>query len=101
MSTRVEGAVPPVILVTAKATFVAGEVCLILTVIQESGDLWRYTLSEPGNSRLAYGKIIIPGHIAALRRAAGICAGGYQPGTIERGVLDGFARGTPEGDAAM
>ena len=53
-----------------------------------------------GNSRLAYGKIIIPGHIAALRRAAGICAGGYQPGTIERGVLDGFARGTPEEDDA-
>jgi hypothetical protein len=38
--------------------------------------------------------------MAALRRAAGICAGGYQPGTIERGVLDGFARGTPEEDDA-
>jgi len=92
MSTLVEGAVPPVILVTAKATFAAGEVCLILTVIQESGNLWRYTLSEPGNPRLAYGKIIIPGHAAALRRAAEICAGGYKPGITERGLLDGFAQ---------
>ena len=32
-------------------------------------DLWRYNLSEHKNSRLAYGKIIVPGHVAALRRA--------------------------------
>jgi hypothetical protein len=65
-----------------------------LTVWQESGNLWRYNLSElslPRNSRLAYGKIIMPGHMAALRRAAEICAGGYQPGSIERGLLEQFA----------
>ena len=94
MSTRVDGAVPAVILITAKATLAAGEVYLMLTAIQESGNLWRYSLSEPKNSRLAYGKIIMPGHIAALRRAAEICADGYQPGTIERGLLDAFARDT-------
>ena len=32
--------------------------------------------------------------MAALRRAAGICADGYQPGTVERGLLDTFAHGT-------
>jgi hypothetical protein len=26
-----------------------------------------------------------------LRYAAGVCATGYQPGTIERGLLDQFA----------
>ena len=95
MSTRVEGAEPPVILITAKATLAAGTVCLMLTVIEESANLWRYNLSETKNTRLAYGKLIIPGHMAALRRAAEICADGYQPGTIERGLLDAFARDAP------
>jgi hypothetical protein len=91
MSTRVDGAAPPVILLTAKATLPAGPVCLMLTVIEESADLWRYNLSERQNSRIAYGKIIVPGHMAALRRAAEICADGYQPGSIERGLLKQFA----------
>jgi hypothetical protein len=52
-------------------------------------------LSEQKNSRLAYGKIIVPGHMAALRRAAEICADGYQPGSIERGLLDAFTQDAP------
>jgi hypothetical protein len=95
VSTRVEGAEPPVILITAKATFAAGTECLMLTVMEESGNLWRYTLSAPKKSRLVYGKIIVAGHLAALRRAAEICADGYQPGSIERGLLDGFAQDAP------
>jgi hypothetical protein len=95
VSTRVTGAEPPVILITAKATLAAGAACLCLTVTQESGNLWRYNLSEQKNSRLAYGKIIVPGHMAALRRAAEICADGYQPGSIERGLLDAFASDAP------
>lgn len=104
MSTRVDGAAPPVILLTAKATLAAGAACLCLTVTEESGNLWRYnlselrtiaTLDEKHNNRLAYSKIIVPGHMAALRRAAEICAGGYQPGTIERGLLDTSAQDTP------
>jgi hypothetical protein len=95
VSTKVEGAEPPVILVTAKATLAAGAAYLTLTATQESGNLWRYNLSEQNNSRIAYGKIIVQGHMAALRRAAEICADGYQPGTIERGLLDAFARDTP------
>ena len=91
MSTRIEGAEPPVILITAKATLAAGTTCLHLTVWQESGNLWRYNLSEQKNTRLAYGKVIMPGHMAALRRAAEICADGYQPGSLERGLLEQFA----------
>jgi hypothetical protein len=95
VSTRVEGAAPPVILITAKATLAAGTACLMLTVTEESGNLWRYNLSEQKNSRIAYGKIIVPGHMAALRRAAEICADGYQPGSVERGLLDAFAQDAP------
>jgi hypothetical protein len=104
VSTRVNGAEPPVILVTAKATLAAGTACLILTVTEESANLWRYNLSEAGNSsgpsqsrnnRLAYGKTIVPGHMAALRRAAQICADGYQPGSTERGLLEQFAASRP------
>jgi hypothetical protein len=94
VSTRVEGAEPPVILLTAKATLAAGTACLTLTVTEESASLWRYNLSEQQNSRIAYGKIIVPGHLAALRRAARICADGYQPGSIERGLLDALAQDT-------
>jgi hypothetical protein len=95
VSTRVEGARPPVIMITAKATLAAGTACLMLSVTQESGDLWRYNLSERKNSRIAYGKIIVSGHMAALRRAAEVCADGYQPGSIERGLLDAFAQDAP------
>ena len=91
MSTRVNGAAPPVILLTAKATLAAGPVCLMLTVTEDSAGLWRYNLSERQNSRIAYGKIIVAGHLAALHRAAEICAGGYQPGSTERGLLEQFA----------
>ena len=56
MSTQVSGAEPPAIVVTAKATLAAGTACLCLTVTQDSGNLWRYNLSEKNNSRLAYGK---------------------------------------------
>jgi hypothetical protein len=73
----------------------AGTACLMLTVTEESGNLWRCNLSGQKNSRVVYGKIIVPGHIAALRRAAEICAGGYQPGSIERGRLDAFAQDVP------
>jgi hypothetical protein len=30
-------------------------------------------------------------HMDVLRYAAGICAAGYRPGTIERGLLEQFA----------
>jgi len=92
VSTRLDGAAPPVILLTARATLAAGAACLMLTVTEESAGLWRYNLSQRQHSRVAYGKIIAAGHMAALRRAAGICADGYQPGSVERGLLDALAR---------
>ena len=95
MSTRAGGAEPPVILITAKATLAAGAACLMLTVTEESANLWRYNLSEKNNSPLAYGKTITTDYTDALRRAAEICADGYQPGTIERGLLESFAQDPP------
>jgi hypothetical protein len=91
----VAGAGPAVILITAKAILAAGEAYLTLTVTQESGDLWRYNLSEGPHGRGGYGKIIVPDHMTALYRAAQICADGYPPGSTERGLLDTFAEGTP------
>jgi hypothetical protein len=91
LSTRVDGAGPAVILITAKAILAAGQAYLTLTVTQESGNLWRYNLSERQQSRTGYGKIIVPDHMAALHRAAEICADGYEPGSTERGLLDAFA----------
>jgi hypothetical protein len=88
----------PVILVTAKAVLIGGTTCLHLSVFQETGNLWRYNLSEqttPRNNRVAFGKIIVSDHMAALHRAAEICADGYQPGSIERGLLDAFAKDAP------
>jgi len=41
-----------------------------------------------------YGRVAgLAGHLDALRYAAGVCAAGYQPGTIERGLLEQFAAG--------
>jgi hypothetical protein len=75
VSTRVEGAEPPVIVITAKANLVAGATCLVLTVWQENGNLYRYSLceqTEPRNSRLAFGKVIVAGHMAGrVMRAPG------------------------------
>jgi hypothetical protein len=92
VSTRIEGAESPVILLTAKATMAAGTACLMLTVIEEGGNLWRCNLSGQQNSQVTYGKVIVPGHLAGLRRAAEICAGGYQPGSIERGLTGAFTQ---------
>jgi hypothetical protein len=97
VSTRIEGAAPPVIRITAKATLAAGNDYLILTVTEENTGLWRYSLSGPGRSRTSrsvFGRIISPGYTTALHRAAEICADGYQPGSTERALLDSFARDT-------
>jgi hypothetical protein len=97
VSTRIDGALPPVIRITAKATLAAGDEYLILTVTEENTGLWRYSLSGPGrgrSSRDAFGRIISPGYTSALHSAAEICADGYQPGSTEHGLLDSLARDT-------
>ena len=95
MSTKVEGAEPAVILLTARATLTAGKACLTLTVTEDSGDLWRYNLSELGERRMApasYGRLFAPDYMAALRRAAQLCLDGHKPGSTERGLLEAFAQ---------
>jgi hypothetical protein len=92
VTTRVEGTGPSVILLTAKATMAAGTACLMLTVIEEGGNLWRCNLAGQQNGRVACGKVVVPGHLAALRRAAEICAGGHQPGSVERGLTGAFTQ---------
>jgi hypothetical protein len=92
VSTRVEGAEPLVILLTAKAAMTAGTACLTPTVSGEGGNLRHCNLSGQQNSRAACGKVIVPGHKAASRRAAQICAGGYQPASIERALTDAFTQ---------
>jgi hypothetical protein len=76
MGTRVEGASLPVIRITAQATVAAGETYLMLTVKEEASGLWRYNLAERRKTRIAYGKIISPDYLIALRKAAEICASG-------------------------
>jgi hypothetical protein len=54
VSTRVEGAEPPVILTTANASPATGDCVPMLTGTEESGNLWRYNLSEPKNTPARY-----------------------------------------------
>ena len=49
-------------------------------------------LHDGTDSRAQYGRVAgMTDHNEVLRYAAGICAAGYQPGTIERGLLEQFA----------
>jgi hypothetical protein len=61
VSMRVEGAEAPAMLLAAKATMGARTTCLMLTVIEEGGNRWRYNLSGQQNSRVTYGKVLVPG----------------------------------------
>lgn len=54
--------------------------------------IWQYNLNDRTNNRTGRGRIADKtGHMDVLRYAAVICAAGYQPGTIERGLLEQFA----------
>lgn len=94
MSPRVDGAEVSLRLAVA-ATLTGGDTCLKLTVRQEGENFWRYNLSRiPGNGiRLAFGGVTGTDYLAALRRAAERSAEGFQPGDIERGLLDTLAKG--------
>jgi NAD(P)-dependent dehydrogenase (short-subunit alcohol dehydrogenase family) len=92
MSTRVEGATV-LITVTAHATLDAGPVHLSLAALEgPAPGTWRYSLHDGTDRRAAYGRVAgMTDHMQVLRYAAGICVAGYQPGTIERGLLEQFA----------
>ena len=94
MSTRVDGATITVT-VSACATLSAGTVRMSLTARQgPAPGIWQYILTDGRDNRAGRGRVAgKTGHLDVLRCAAGICAAGYQPGTIERGLLEQFAAG--------
>jgi hypothetical protein len=92
MSTRVEGAAV-LVLVSAHATLSAGLVHLTLNVREGPAlGMWRYNLADNTARSRATGRVTrMTDHMDVLRYAANICAAGYEPGTIERGLLEQFA----------
>jgi hypothetical protein len=90
VSTRADGAT---VTVTACATLSAGTVRMSLTAGEGPvPGIWQYNLNDGRDNRAGRGRVAgKTGHLDVLRYAAGICAAGYQPGTIERGLLEQFA----------
>ncbi len=81
------------IIVSAHATLSAGPVHMSLSVREGPvPGTWQYNLNDGKDNRAARGRVTgKAGHMGVLSYAAGICAAGYQPGTIERGLLEQFA----------
>jgi hypothetical protein len=94
VSTRVDGATVHITM-TVHATLSAGPVHLSLSAREgPAPGTWRYNLNDGTDNRAATGRVAgLAGHMAVLRYAAGIGAAGYQPGTVERGLLEQFAAG--------
>ena len=92
MSTRVDGAAVTVT-VSACAILSAGTVHMTLTAREGSiPGIWQYNLNDGTDNCAGRGRIADKtDHLDVLRYAAGICAVGYQPGTVERGLLEQFA----------
>lgn len=65
-----------------------------LTVTDLGDGLWKYSLSGPGVSQAGYGRVTAHDHLIALRCAARVLAGGFRPGTAQRGLLEALAEGT-------
>ena len=92
MSTRVEAATV-LVTVTAHATMSAGPVHLSLLAREGPAPrTWQFNLNDGRDNRAARGRVAgMTGHMEVLRYAAGICMAGYEPGTVERGLLEQFA----------
>ena len=92
MSTRVDGATVTVT-VSACAILSAGTVRMTLTARESPiPGIWRYNLNDGTDNRAGRGRIADKtGHLDVLKYAAGVCAAGYQPGTVERDLLEQFA----------
>ena len=92
MSTRVDGATVTVT-VSACATLSAGTVHMSLTAREgPAPGIWQYNLNDGTDNRAGHGRVAgKTGHMDVLQCAAGICAAGYQPSTIERCLLEQFA----------
>jgi len=66
--------------------------------LTNSGDrIWRYNISavtgEEKSQRAASGRVIAEDCLSAARRVAVVAGDGYEPGTVERGLLDAMAAG--------
>jgi hypothetical protein len=94
VSTRVEGATIHITM-TVHATLSAGTVHLSLSAREgPAPGTWRYNLNDGTDNRAATGRVAgLADHMDVLRYAASIGAAGYQPGTVERGLLEQFAAG--------
>ena len=94
MSTRVEGGTV-LVLQAAHAILSAGPAHLTLNVREgPAPGTWQYNLTTGTRHRAQFGRIAgMTGHLDVLRHAAGVCAAGFEPGTIERGLLEQFAGG--------
>jgi hypothetical protein len=81
--------------VSARATLSADTVHLTLSAREgPAPGTWRYNLTDGADHRAAGGRVAgMTDYMDALRYAAGICAAGYDPGTVERGLLEQFAAG--------
>ena len=92
MSTRVQGATV-LVTVTAHATLSAGTVHLSLSAREgPAPGTWRYNLTDGTDNRAATGRVAgLTGYMDVLRYAAGVSAAGYEPGTVEKGLLEQFA----------
>jgi hypothetical protein len=78
---------------TTTTSLGAGPVRLTLSAREgPTPGTWRYSLGDGTDSRVQYGRVAgMTDHMDVLRNGAGICAAGYEPGTIERGLLEQFA----------
>lgn len=92
MSTRVDGAIVTVT-VSAYATPSADAVHMSLTAREGPiPGIWQYKLNDGTADRAGRGRIAgKTDHFEVLLYAAGISAACYQPGTVERGLLEQFA----------
>jgi hypothetical protein len=91
VSTRIKGADIQV-RVDAYAMLHAEPARLKLQVREGPPGTWRWNLSDGIKHRAAGGRIAeIPSHLDALRYAATLCAPGFEPGTVERALLEQFA----------
>jgi hypothetical protein len=92
MNTRVKGATV-LVTVTAHATLSAGPVRFSLSAREgPAPGTWRYNLNDGKDARAATGRVAgMADHMDVLRYAAGISAAGYEPGTVERDLLEHFA----------
>ena len=83
------------VVVTARATLSAGPVHISLSAREgPAPGTWRYNLTDGPDHRAAGGRVTgMTDHMDVLRYAAGICSAGYEPGTVERGLLEQFAVG--------